>query len=268
MTIERITTAMERARLERDRLQQTPSLQPDSLEDTIVFSRSRVVPIQAQAIAKYGLLGPGAVGAVAHSMKMLRTQTLQRMQQRGWNTLAVVSPTPDDGKTFTAINLAIAIAGNEGLTALLVDLDLRRPAVHKRFGFEPAVGVEQCLRGERSLADALVNPEGYERLLVLPGLAPVEHSSELLASERAKRVISEIKARYPNRIVIYDLPPVLGTDDALAFLPQVDAALVVVGNGRTRREDLQRCLELLRDIPVLGTVLNGSTREANSRYSY
>jgi Mrp family chromosome partitioning ATPase len=118
------------------------------------------------------------------------------------------------------------------------------------------------------VADALVNPEGYERLLVLPGGERLERSSELLARDRSKRMISEIKARYPNRIVIFDLPPVLGADDALTFLPQVDAALVVVGEERTRRDDLQRCFELLRNIPVVGTVLNGSRTNPAARYAY
>jgi protein-tyrosine kinase len=83
-----------------------------------------------------------------------------------------------------------------------------------------------------------------------------------------RRFFRSIKERYPNRIVIYDLPPVLATDDALSFLPQVDAALMVIGEGRTRREDLLRCLELLRDTPILGTVLNGSRRERSAEYAY
>jgi Mrp family chromosome partitioning ATPase len=261
--MEHIRKAMKLARLER----LSPAAN-ESAEDTVTFSRSRVVPVDPLIMARHQLLQPGAVGAVSQSMKMLRTQILQRMQQRGWNTLAVVSPTSDDGKTFTAINLAIAIAGHEGLTALLVDLDLRRPSVHGRFGFEPEYGVAQCLRGECSIADALVNPVGYDRLLVLPGKECVEHSSELLARERSRRAIGEIKARYPNRIVIYDLPPLLGADDALAFLPQVDAALMVIGEERTRREDVLRSFELTREFPVLGTVLNGSRSSSPARYSY
>jgi Mrp family chromosome partitioning ATPase len=96
----------------------------------------------------------------------------------------------------------------------------------------------------------------------------VEHSSELISGAGARALFREIKERYANRIVIYDLPPVLATDDAISFLPQVDAALMVVGDGRTHREDLLRCLELLRDTPILGTVLNGSRRERSAEYAY
>ena len=179
-----------------------------------------------------------------------------------------MSAAPDEGKTFTAINLAIAIAADKDTTALLVDLDLRAPRVHKRFGFEPTAGVEDCLRGEATLADTLVSPEGYPNLLLLPARQAVEHSSELISSASARAFFSEIKQRYSNRIVIFDLPPVLGSDDALAFAPQVDTALVVIGDNLTKREELNRCFELMRDIPVVGTVLNGSRNERSAEYAY
>jgi Mrp family chromosome partitioning ATPase len=193
---------------------------------------------------------------------------LQRLQQRGWNTLAVLSPGPDEGKTFTAINLAIAIAAQPDSTALLVDLDLRFPRHYRRLGFLPKVGIEDCLRGDAELSEAIVAVEGYPGLMLLPARGPVEHSSELIGGASARTLFREIKGRYANRIVIYDLPPVLATDDALSFIPQVDAVLLVVGEGRTRREDLLRCLELLRDTPIVGTVLNGSRRERSAEYAY
>jgi Mrp family chromosome partitioning ATPase len=239
-----------------------------TFEDTIVFSRSRSVPVSRELIEQSRVLGPGGTGPAGQAFKMLRTQVLQRLKQRGLNALAVVSPTADDGKTFTAINLAIAIAGHEGHTALLVDMDLRRPSIHRRFGFEAELGIEQCLRGQCAIPDALVHPEGYERLLVLPASGPVELSSELIVAARARRLVAEIKARYPNRIILYDLPPVLDADDALAFLPQVDAALVVIAEERTRRDDVTRCFELLAETPVVGTVLNAVRGRAGSRYPY
>ena len=182
--------------------------------------------------------------------------------------LAVVSPTPHDGKTFTAINLAIAIAADTNYTALLVDFDLRRPSVHQRFGIRPEIGVEQCLRGEANVADAIINPQGYPKLLLLPAREPVANSSDLLCSDSARQLLRDVREHSPNRIVLFDLPPVLGADDALAFTPQVDAALVVVGEEHTRREDLLRCMEILRDVPIIGTVLNGSRTDSSLAYAY
>ncbi len=236
--------------------------------DTQMIRITRSQPVDLRGMRETGQLLPGMVGTVAHTFKMLRTQVMQRMRPRKWNTLAVVSAVPDEGKTFVAINLAIAIAADPNSTALLVDLDLRAPRVHKRFGFTPTVDVEDCLRGEATPAQTLVAPEGYDSLLLMPARVPVEHSSELLASTRTRQLVREIKERHTNRVVIYDLPPVLGSDDALTFAPLVDALPVVVGDERTKREEMQRCLELIREVPVVGTVLNGSRREQSAAYAY
>ena len=283
--VERIKRAMELARQERQGAARAPSpgaspaasepvaashatSPPLALDADPAVGASRTIAVAESTLQEARLLLPGMVGDAAHGFRLLRTQVLQRMRQRGWNTLAVLSAGPDEGKTFTAINLAIGIAADRDATALLVDLDLRFPRLYRRFGFIPTVGVEDCLRGEATLSEAMVAVEGYPRLMLLPARGPVEHSSELISGSGARTLFREIKERYPNRIVIYDLPPVLATDDALSFVPQVDAALMVIGEARTRREDLLRCLELLRDTPILGTVLNGSRRERSAEYAY
>ena len=171
--MERIKRALERAKVERESVlaQATPVIAsvaptPDAAgpEPSLAPQvRTRTQPINLALMREGGLLLPGMVGAVAHSFKMLRTQVMQRMKSRGWNTLAVLSAAPDEGKTFVATNLAIAIAADPDSTALLVDLDLRAPRLHRRFGFEPDVGVENCLRGEAELSSALVEPRGLQR---------------------------------------------------------------------------------------------------------
>jgi protein-tyrosine kinase len=272
--MERLQKALELARAERARklLAAVPTLAeppaPALMQDTLAFSHTRVASIELSVLRANGVIPADASGPAGHAFKMLRTQVLQRLQQRAWNTLAVISPTPGDGKTFTAINLAIAIAGDTNHTTLLVDFDLRNPSVHQRFGIQPDIGVEQCLRGEAAVSQVLINPQSYPKLLLLPAREPVSNSSNLLSSERTRRLIRELKERYRNRVVLFDLPPVLGADDALAFVPQVDAALVVVGEEHTRREDLLRCFEILREIPVIGTVLNGSRTDTSFAYAY
>jgi Mrp family chromosome partitioning ATPase len=143
---------------------------------------------------------------------------------------------------------------------LLVDLNLREPGVHRRLGFEPVAGVEQCLRGQRPVEDVIVRVADYERLAVMPAREPVEHSSELLSSQAAAALLSELRTRYNNRIMIFDLPPVLHTDDALAFSRVVQAGLVVVSDERTRTEQLKRSLALLGELPIIGTVLNAARK--------
>jgi Mrp family chromosome partitioning ATPase len=270
--MERLQKALYLARVERQLKGlvpgATPASTPTSAPDAPVGTHTRVVSVDPSVLRANGVMPADASGPAGHAFKMLRTQVLQRLRQRGWNTLAVISPTAADGKTFTAINLAIAIAGDTNHSTLLVDFDLRNPSVHRRFGIQPRIGVEKCLRGEAAVSDALLNPRGYPKLVLLPGRDTVSNSSDLLSSEYTRQLIRKLKEGYPNRVVLFDLPPVLGADDALAFAPQVDAALVVVGEERTRREDLLRCFEILHDIPIIGTVLNGSRTDASLAYAY
>ncbi|MEJ0099930.1 MAG: CpsD/CapB family tyrosine-protein kinase [Pseudomonadota bacterium] len=223
--------------------------------------------LDTDALEREHILPPSAGGEPRHGVQnCCAPRCCVRLDQLGANTLAVLSPSAAAGKTLTAINLAIAIAAEHGRTALLVDMDLRNPSVHRRLGLEPMLGIEDCLQSDRPVQDAILRVAGYERLAVLPSRAAVEHSSELLTSERASRLVAELRARYANRIILFDLPPVLQADDALAFSKTVQAGLMVVGEGRTQRKELLQGMELLRDLTIVGTVLNGSREPSRSTY--
>ena len=272
--MDRLQIALERARAERDKVLAGSELKPDVavVPAPEVDPVATFVGIRSVATRPGLMLGssdmPSGTSIAAAAYKMLRTRVLQRMQEHGWNALAVMSPMPNDGKTFTAINLAITIAADTKYTTLLVDFDLRKPSIARRFGFEPEFGVDDCLQGRSSIAGALVAPAGYDKLVLLPARQPQPHSSELLTSERAVKLVKELKDRYSNRIVIFDLPPVLGADDALAFAPLADCGLMVVGASRTGRDDLARSLEIMQKLPFIGTVLNGSHTERSDGYLY
>lgn len=107
----------------------------------------------------------------------------------------------------------------------------------------------------------LINP-GVERFVILPGGRPLANSAEMLGSMKMQKLVAELKERYPSRIVIFDLPPVLSVADTLAFAPYVDAALLVVQEQRTRREDIGRAVEMLSSVALIGTVLNQSVTAA------
>ncbi|MET0498697.1 MAG: CpsD/CapB family tyrosine-protein kinase [Steroidobacteraceae bacterium] len=226
--------------------------------------QTRMVEVSTALLDQQRVLRPGAGGAAGAAWKMLRTQVLKRLDKSGSTTLAIVSPRSGDGKTTTAINLAVALACDSSRTVLLVDLDLRRPGIAKRMGVEIEAGVEDYLEAHAPIERLLFHPIGYERMVILPARASVDNSSELLMGGRARELARELKSRYANRIILYDLPPVLEADDALAFMPNVDAALMVVRERRTQRDDIVSAMDLLRDTPIVGTVLNGS-REDKSR---
>ena len=199
--------------------------------------------------------------------KVLRTRVLQRMRANGWNSLGITGTGPGEGKTLTAINLSFSLAREANQNVLLVDLDLRRPSVHRVLGLEPRYSLGDCLKGNVEPEEAIINP-GTKRLGILPNAVPIRESSEMLSSPAMLDLIERLTAPGMDQLVMFDLPPVLAADDVIAFAPHVDALLVVVAQSRTKRDDLSAAHELLREANVLGTVLNNSDEAAGSYYYY
>ncbi len=269
--MERIKQALDKARAEREA---TGTAGPTAAtgrsikapaETEIQYSQTKIAPIDANSMRENRVIygEQDRVGLTAY--KMLRTQVLQRMTSRGWNTLGITSPAPADGKTLTAINLAISLARELNYTVLLVDADLRNPSIHKYFGMHVDLGIGDYLLNGAAMEQVLVNPS-IERLVLLPGRTPVENSSEILASPAMGNLVQELKSRYPSRLVLFDLPPVLSADDALAFAPFVDAFLMVIRDGKTGRTELEHAMEILKDATIIGTVLNASDEKISAYY--
>ena len=199
--------------------------------------------------------------------KVLRTRVLQRMRRNGWKTLAVTGTCPNEGKTLTAINLSINLAWHLTTSVVLVDMDLRSPSVHRYLGIDSRYGLMDCLNGDVPLVRAGVRP-GIERLGVIMNDRPVANASELLTAPETVGLIEEVK-RGDDRIAIFDMPPVFAGDDVLAFAPLVDAVLIVLSQGTTKRTSLVALRELLQNVNVIGTVLNRSSeRVAPYYYGY
>lgn len=209
---------------------------------------------------------PDDTGAAAHAYRMLRTQILRQVRVHKLKTIGVVSAVDGEGKTLTAVNLALSLAAEPNQTALLVDLDLRKPGVAQLLWLGAEHGLDSWFEGEVALAELFVKFEGIERLRMLPTLRPVSGSSELLAGARAHELLAELRGRYTDRLIIVDLPPVLLADDFLTVAPHLDCALLVVSEGRSRREDVSRMKELLGGVRVLGTVLNDSSESEQRGY--
>jgi protein-tyrosine kinase len=282
--MERIRRALELARAEREVLRRAAGAGGRRNADTIQvlsdipvaqlasgsqpFSGSPELTPDPDVLRRSRLLGAGLRGPAAQAFKMLRTQVTQRMHQHRWNTLAVLAPTAGDGATTVALNLAMAIANDPRRSSLVVDFNLRHPGIASALGIPGEPGVEQCLMREYGIEEVFVRVNGYEHLLVAPAARAVAHSSELLASTSARNLVAELKTRYADRIVVFDLPAALESDDALSFAPQVDALLLVIAEGRTRIQDVERCFELLKNWPVVGTVLSRSRFATTTQHVY
>ncbi|MGO9934967.1 MAG: CpsD/CapB family tyrosine-protein kinase [Steroidobacteraceae bacterium] len=222
----------------------------------IVYTRTRVFTPSPAVLEANRVINPGSADPGAVAFRMLRTQVLQRMDANNWRSLAIFSPGDRDGKTTTAMNLAVNLASDRRHTVLLVDFDFKHPSVAARLGLSPQSGGDDVLVGAAGVENSLYHPQGFERLIILPARSPLMNSSEILAGPRSREIVAELRNRYPERIIVFDLPPVLHADDALAFAPLVECGLVVAAEGRTRRADLTRTIELLHKTPLVGTVLN------------
>lgn len=228
----------------------------------ITYTQTRKIDVPLKTLRENRVITGYEASIEASAYKMLRTQVLQQFNENKLNVLAITSPTLGAGKTLTAINLALSISLEVDTTVLLVDADLRQPSVHRYFGQKPTQGLSEYLTDGIALQQLLVNP-GLGRFIYLPGGQALLNSSEMLSSPKMVALVEELKSRYSSRIIVFDLPPVLRGDDAIAFAHYIDATLLVLEDGVTQEQEVIRAAELLKSTHLIGTVLNKS-KEANN----
>ncbi len=261
--MERIKQALELARQEREKNggKVTGSIaQPkkgvQSVADAdITYTNTRTISLPVHELREKRIITEQQ-NSISDAYRILRTQILQRLNEKKWNTLAITSPGNGAGKSLTAINLAISLAREVDNTVLLIDANLRSPKLDKYFEFNSNYGLSDYLLDDKPLGDMLVHPEGIPRFVMLPAGRAIANSSEMLSSPKMQRLVEEVKHRYPSRIVIFDLPPMLESSDTLAFIPNVDATLMVIEEGKTLEAELRQAFELMQGNEVIGTVLN------------
>lgn len=194
--------------------------------------------------------------------KVLRTQIQQRTKSQGMNTIMVTSVRPGEGKTVTAINLALTFAREYQQTALLVDCDLKKQDVHHYLGFASDRGLIDYLEYDRPLKDFIIWP-GIEKLTLISGGRTISDSTELLGSPKMKELVEEMKTRYEDRYVLLDVPAVLDGADAMVFAPLVDGIVMVVEKGCTPVADVKKAVDLLPKEKFLGFILNNRTGDGS-----
>lgn len=270
--MEYVKDAIEKARLERELVQATPQApiehsreeqpragkQPANAPGKgiqVEYTQTRQVSVSNQVLLDNRIVAAFESDQRAEPYRQLRTLVLKKFSENNWRTLAITSARAGAGKTLTAVNLAIALAKDVNQTILLADMDLKGPDILGSLGISASVGLVQHLKEGVPIEDILVNP-GIDRLTVLPALTLAGDTSEVLSSPAMKKTLDELIHRYDDRLIVFDLPPLLGDDDALVFAPYVDATLIVVESGVTTPDDLKRCYLLLEGTPIIGTILN------------
>lgn len=238
-----------------------------ALGDTspVHYTQTAVVSMDAAHLDRHRVVSHQKTHPASWAFDVLRTQVLQKMDENGWRTLAITSPSVESGKTVVAINLAMSIAQQTNRTALLVDFDLRRPSVARYLGLNRSLSLNDFLDGRANIGDALVNP-GIERFVVLPTNQPVTGASEVLSSSKVGHLIGDLRERYSDRIVIFDLPPVLAADDVMSVLPRIDCVLMVVGSGVSTENEVEEAMSRLSKANLLGVVLNKDEAPVQNAY--
>jgi non-specific protein-tyrosine kinase len=219
------------------------------------YKESRRVDLDHRVLERNRLVGLLPESNETGYYKVLRTQIQQRMRANGWNTLMVTSVHPGEGKTLTAVNLAAMFAREFDQTVMLVDADLKAQAVHRRLGYDSDRGLVDYLLGNSELRDIIVWP-GVEKFTVISGGRICEDGTEVLNSPRMRALVEELKSRYRDRYLFFDVPPVLGRADAMVFADFVDAIVLVVQDGKTPMPDIQKALDYLPKHKFLGYVMS------------
>lgn len=225
----------------------------------------KVAEFRQNAMEDSGVLLGTEDEAALRTYKILRTRIQHRLIDNGWHSVGVTSALPGDGKTLTAINLAISLARDVGTYVFLVDMDLQRPTVCKYFGMEFFAGISDYLEGVANFDDILYSV-GVDRLTIVPNRVAVEGSSDVLGAPQMQQLIKNLNTESPRHIIIYDLPPVLVSDDVIKFGANMDSVLFVVSEGHTPRSAVPRAVEALGGMNILGVALNKSNETQADLY--
>ncbi|MEO9130586.1 MAG: AAA family ATPase [Sphingomonas sp.] len=221
------------------------------------------VSIDREMLTENGLLVPGApIGALVEEFRQVKRQLLQtarlvnKVDGDRSRTVLVCSARPNDGKTYCAVNLAIAMAAERDVEVLLVDADFAKPDVMKRLGLNDGPGLLDALADPNVDIEACVIATDIPQLSLLPAGTKSNNDTELVASRRTGEVIAALLAADPNRLLIFDSPPALAATPASVLANHAGQVMLVVRADRTSEGDLREAVALLEGCEHIQLVLN------------
>jgi exopolysaccharide/PEP-CTERM locus tyrosine autokinase len=236
--------------------------------------------IDRDSLREGGFILPDApVSGLAEEFRIVKRQLLQAASGKTGitedkrQTILVCSAAPDEGKTFCAINLALSMASEKDVEVLLVDGDFSKPEILSILGLEGGKGLTDAIAEPGADPEAYVIQTNVERLSVLPAGSQCNNVTELLASQRTRQVFDALTAGRPNRIVIFDSPPVLMASPASILANKVGQIVMVVRADETKEADLREAVGLISGCEHLSLMLNAcgfapSGRRFGSYYGY
>ena len=184
------------------------------------------------------------------------------------NIIMVTSSRPSEGKTFTATNLAMSIASEQDKTVLLVDADVLKPNVLRTLGLENRKGLMEYLKGDIDDIAEVLYSTNIDKLKIIPAGRSHHLSTELLASKKMHETVDEFANRYPDRIVIFDTPPLIGINESAVLANFAGQAVVVVEEGKAKMADVKLSVERLNPDMAIGFVVNKSVHNDTDGSGY
>lgn len=238
--------------------------------------RARPVQVNLERLAKLGYITPELpheLEQLAAEFRIIKRPLMKAMENaegaptKRSNLIMITSAVPGEGKSFTAINLAMSIAMEVDRTVLLVDADVIRPSVLERCGLEQSIGLLDLLTNpDMALGDALLKTN-VPKLTLLPPGTPRPNATELLASATMDNLLEELATRYPDRVIVFDAPPLLPSPESRVLASRVGQVVVVVEQGGSDRTSVQQAFATVQACPNVTSIFN-KCRERNQGSLY
>jgi len=241
-------------------------------EETVA---DNVLVINKESLSERGyLIDTGSRKSIKDEFRQIKRKLLNNAFGSGAkmlsnpNLIMVSSAKPNEGKTFVAINLALSIALEQDKAVLLIDADVLRPSVSRELGVKQTEGlIEYLLHDDKQVSDIMFDTN-IDKLKLLPAGSPHHLSNELLASEKMAALAKELANRYPDRVVIFDCPPLIGVTETLVLANFMGQALIVVEESKTSINNIKAATESLNEDLAVGIVLNKAIRSHKDLYGY
>lgn len=255
--------------------EKSAQVQVETLPEIKVASDKPVLALDKESLDERGyLIDTGDRKSIKDEFRQIKRKLLNNAFGSAAKTLEhsnlvmVSSAKPNEGKTFVAINLALSIALEQDKTVLLVDADVLRPSVNRELGIQEFPGIIEYLLGNAEQVSDIIYNTDIDKLKLIPAGKPHHLSNELLASEKMVALANELANRYPDRIVIFDCPPLIGVTETLVLANLMGQALIVVEESKSTIADIKSATEHLNENLALGLVLNKAIRSHKDLYGY
>ncbi|NQZ22440.1 MAG: tyrosine-protein kinase family protein [Colwellia sp.] len=255
-----------------DVVEKAPSI---TIENTLSNTNNDVLQLDKAELERRGfLIDNGTRKSIKDEFRQIKRKLIANAfgpaskTLKHSNLVMVSSSKPNEGKTFISINLALSIALEQDKTVLLIDADVLRPSINRELGFGPVPGLVEYLLGKKNDISEILYSTNIDKLKIIPAGEPHHLSNELLASDRMEALAKELAERYPDRIVIFDCPPLIGVSETLVLANLMGQALVVIEESKTQLADIKTATENLNEDLALGLVLNKAIRSHKDMYGY